>query len=31
VKVANAPRAPTWRPGDEFEAARQKALREVGH
>jgi len=30
VKIANAPRAPTWRPGDEFEAARQKALREAG-
>jgi Zn-dependent M28 family amino/carboxypeptidase len=30
VKVANAPRAPTWRPGDEFEAARRKALAEVG-
>jgi len=30
VNIANAPRAPTWRPGDEFEAARQKALREAG-
>ena len=30
VKVANAPRAPVWRPGDEFEAARRKALAEVG-
>jgi len=30
VKVANAPRAPTWRPGDEFEAARRKALLELG-
>jgi Zn-dependent M28 family amino/carboxypeptidase len=26
VKVANAPLAPVWRPGDEFEAARRKAL-----
>ena len=25
AKVADAPIAPTWRPGDEFEAARQKA------
>ncbi len=30
VKVANAPHAPEWRPGDEFEAARRKALAEVG-
>jgi hypothetical protein len=30
VKVANAPHAPTWRPGDEFEAARKKALAEIG-
>jgi Zn-dependent M28 family amino/carboxypeptidase len=30
VKVANAPRAPEWRPGDEFEAARRKALAEIG-
>ena len=30
VKVANAPRSPAWRPGDEFEAARKKALAEVG-
>ena len=30
VKVANAPRAPEWRPGDEFEAARRKALAGVG-
>ena len=30
VKVANAPRAPEWRKGDEFEAARRKALAEVG-
>ena len=30
VKVANAPRAPEWRPGDEFEAARRRALAEVG-
>jgi Zn-dependent M28 family amino/carboxypeptidase len=26
VKVANAPTLPKWRPGDEFEAARKKAL-----
>jgi Zn-dependent M28 family amino/carboxypeptidase len=26
VKVAETPLAPSWRPGDEFEAARQKAL-----
>jgi Zn-dependent M28 family amino/carboxypeptidase len=26
VKVAGAPEPPRWRPGDEFEAARQKAL-----
>ena len=26
VKVANAPALPAWRPGDEFEAARKKAL-----
>ena len=26
VKVANAPTLPAWRPGDEFEAARKKAL-----
>jgi Zn-dependent M28 family amino/carboxypeptidase len=30
VKVANAPLAPHWRPGDEFEAARKKALAELG-
>ena len=30
VKVAEAPLAPAWRPGDEFEAARQKALAELG-
>ncbi len=30
VKVANAPHAPAWRPGDEFEAARHKSLRELG-
>jgi Zn-dependent M28 family amino/carboxypeptidase len=29
LKVADAPLAPTWRPGDEFEAARRKALAEV--
>jgi Zn-dependent M28 family amino/carboxypeptidase len=26
VKVADAPTLPEWRPGDEFEAAREKAL-----
>jgi Zn-dependent M28 family amino/carboxypeptidase len=26
LKVANAPRLPAWKPGDEFEAARKKAL-----
>ena len=26
VKVANATSMPTWRPGDEFEGARKKAL-----
>ncbi|HSD67710.1 MAG TPA: M28 family peptidase [Vicinamibacteria bacterium] len=30
TKVAEAPLAPTWRPGDEFEAARRKALAELG-
>ena len=30
AKVADAPLAPSWRPGDEFEAARQKALAELG-
>ena len=29
LKVANAEEMPTWAPGDEFEAARQKALSEV--
>jgi hypothetical protein len=29
LRVANAPRMPAWRPGDEFEAARKKALAEV--
>jgi Peptidase family M28/PA domain len=29
VKVANADRMPQWKPGDEFEAARKKALAEV--
>lgn len=29
VKVANADRMPQWNPGDEFEAARKKALAEV--
>ena len=26
AKVANAPKLPTWNTGDEFEAARKKAL-----
>ena len=30
AKVADAPLAPSWRPGDEFEAARRKALAELG-
>jgi Zn-dependent M28 family amino/carboxypeptidase len=30
AKVADAPLAPSWRPGDEFEAARQKAVAELG-
>ena len=30
LKVANAPLRPTWRPGDEFERARQKAQVELG-
>ncbi len=30
AKVAEAPLAPVWRTGDEFEAARQKALAELG-
>ncbi len=30
LKVANAPLAPSWRPGDEFESARKKALAELG-
>jgi Zn-dependent M28 family amino/carboxypeptidase len=29
VKVAGAPRMPAWKPGDEFEAARKKALAEL--
>jgi Zn-dependent M28 family amino/carboxypeptidase len=29
-KVADTPLSPTWRPGDEFEAARKKALAAVG-
>jgi Zn-dependent M28 family amino/carboxypeptidase len=31
LKVANAPLPPSWRPGDEFEGARKKALAELGH
>jgi hypothetical protein len=30
VKVADAPRPPSWRPGDELEAAQRKALAEIG-
>jgi Zn-dependent M28 family amino/carboxypeptidase len=30
LKLANAARKPAWRPGDEFEAARKAALREIG-
>ena len=30
AKVADAPLGPTWRPGDEFEAARKKALAAIG-
>jgi hypothetical protein len=30
AKVADAPLAPSGRPGDEFEAARRKALAELG-
>jgi hypothetical protein len=29
LKVGNAPQMPQWKPGDEFEAARKKALAEV--
>jgi Zn-dependent M28 family amino/carboxypeptidase len=29
TRVANAPRMPAWRPGDEFEAARKKSLAEL--
>jgi Zn-dependent M28 family amino/carboxypeptidase len=30
AKVADAPLAPAWRPGDEFEAARKAALAALG-
>lgn len=30
VKLANQAKLPAWKPGDEFEAARKKALAEVG-
>ncbi len=30
LKVANAPRKPAWKPGDEFEAVRKAALGEIG-
>jgi Zn-dependent M28 family amino/carboxypeptidase len=30
AKVADAPLTPEWRPGDEFEAARRKALADLG-
>jgi hypothetical protein len=29
LRIANDPRLPTWKPGDEFEAARRKALDQV--
>jgi Zn-dependent M28 family amino/carboxypeptidase len=29
LKVGNAPQMPSWKPGDEFEAARKKALAEL--
>jgi Zn-dependent M28 family amino/carboxypeptidase len=29
LKIANAERVPSWKPGDEFEAARKKALAEL--
>ena len=29
LKVANSPRLPAWKPGDEFEPARKKALAEI--
>jgi hypothetical protein len=31
LRVANDPKLPTWKPGDEFEAARKKALTEVNN
>ena len=30
LKVANETALPAWRPGDEFEAARKKALASLG-
>jgi hypothetical protein len=30
VILANAPTMPTWKPGDEFEAARKKAVAAAG-
>ena len=30
LKVANAPKKPAWKPGDEFEAVRKAALKEIG-
>src|SRR6185503_613264 len=30
LKVANAQKKPAWKPGDEFEAARVAALKELG-
>ena len=29
LRVANAPRMPAWKPGDEFEAARKKAIEAI--
>ncbi len=30
VKLANQAELPAWKPGDEFQAARKRALAEVG-
>jgi hypothetical protein len=30
LAIAQDPKLPTWNPGDEFEAARKKALAEAG-
>ena len=29
LRIANDPKMPEWKPGDEFEAARKKALAEA--